>query len=976
MTQRNSARPAGRRFAVLLGTTALTLGLAAGAAQAQDEETAVEAVVVTGSRAALQGFQAPTPTAVIGATAIEQQAVTNVSTILNQNPAFKGTRSPSGNAQNQASPAQATADLRGLGGQRTLVLVNGKRTVPFAPSSNLSVPTAVDLNLLPTIMIDRVEVVTGGASAQYGSDAVGGVVNLIFKNRYNGLNLRAQYGVSQYGDYRGGRIAAIAGTDFSGGRGHVTIAGDFYDNNGVGDSSQRKWANRLSNVFQNPSPATNGLPAFLNITNVRNANSVGGLITSGPLKGQTFTSATTFRPYDGGILNNGTTQLGGEGEAPNRGQQLVPAVRTASAYMHAEYQLTDSITAYIEPSYGYSLGELNARPVSEGGYGGSARIAGTIQGSNPFLPAAVAAAYNGVGGNPSSFSFVKQDFAIGGLQSYVQNYTKRVLAGLDGDLGKFVVGDNWKWDAHVGWGENHYHADYRNTVIQGNSAPAVPGGPLVTSRVTQALDAVLVTAANVGTSGLPVGSIQCRSTLTAPTNGCVPYNPFGPNSGSQAARDFVSYDSLNEVFYKQYNAAFNLRGEPFALWAGPVAFATGIEWRKESERLESDFYAANNALQTGNAPPWSGKYDVTEGYAEAAVPLAKDMAWAKSLNFDGAGRLAHYSNVGDQWTWKVGLNYEPVTGIRFRVTKSQDIRAPALWELYAPGNAQSNNISVRNRNTGVLETRFIPQNSSGGSPTVQPENAKTTTIGVVLNPIRGLDISVDRYNINIKDAITNFAGANVANLCNQGQQRFCDYFSFDANGSVTALYNPAINLGGLQNIGYDFVVSYRKDLAEISEKLSGVLTTNLSGTYTQHVYVNSGLPGTPIIDRAGDNGQAAQSTGGAIPWLRANLAVNYANGPLSLTTTLLYVSKGRLDNTYNTGNPANTIDNNVVKEYWNTGLFGSYNITRQLQIFGGVQNLFNVEPSNSPYSVLNTAVSGAYYDKIGRTFQLGLDFKF
>jgi outer membrane receptor protein involved in Fe transport len=975
MIKRDLVRPVGRRISVLLGATALTSALVVGAAQAQDTDASLEAVVVTGSRAALAGFQAPTPTAVIGSAAIEQQAVTNVSTILNQNPAFKGTRSPSGNAQNQASPAQATADLRGLGGQRTLVLVNGKRTVPFAPSSNLSVPTAVDLNLFPTIMVDRVEVVTGGASAQYGSDAVGGVVNLLFKNNFEGLNLRGQYGLSQYGDYHGGRIAGIAGTAFAGGKGHVVIAGDFFDNDGLGDSSKRPWAARLTNVFSNPSPATNGLPAFLNAANVRSANSIGGLITSGPLKGQTFSSATTIRPYDGGTLNNGTTQIGGEGPPTNRGAQLVPAVRTASAYLHAEYELSPSVTAYIEPSYGYSRGVINGLRISDGGYGGAARIAGTIQGSNPYLPPAVAAAYSGVGGAPSSFSFVKQDYVVGGGGTFVENNAKRLLAGLDGDLGKFIGGDNWKWDAHVGWGENHYHANYRHQLIQGNSAPAVPGGPVIPSRVAQALDAVAVTAANVGTSGLPVGSIQCRSRLTDPGNGCVPYNPFGPEGGSQQSIDWFTYDSNHDVKYRQYNAAFNLRGEPFSLWAGPVAFATGVEWRKEKERLVSDFYATNNALGL-NAPGWAGSYNVTEGYAEAAIPLAKDMAWAKSLNFDGAGRLAHYNNVGDQWTWKVGLNYEPVTGLRFRVTKSQDIRAPALWELYAPGNAQSNNLTVRNRITGVLETQFIPQNSSGGNPNIQPENAKTTTIGIVLNPIPGLDISVDRYNINIKDAITNFAGANVATLCNNGQQAFCQYFSFNAAGTVTALYNPAINLGSLQNIGYDFVVSYRKDLADWSPKFSGVLTANLSGTYTQHVWVDSGLPGAVKIDRAGDNGQAAQSTGGAIPWLRANLSVNYANGPLSLTTTLLYVSKGRLDNTYNTGNPSNTIDNNVVKEYWNTGLFGSYNITRQLQIFGGVQNLFNVEPSNSPYSVLNTSVSGAYYDKVGRTFQLGLDYKF
>jgi outer membrane receptor protein involved in Fe transport len=533
------------------------------------------------------------------------------------------------------------------------------------------------------------------------------------------------------------------------------------------------------------------------------------------------------------------------------------------------------------------------------------------------------------------------------------------------------MGTNWKWDAHAEYGKNHYVAHYLNTQVAGNGTPA--SGTQIVSRVTLALDAV-VNPAN--------GQIVCRSTLTTPNNGCVPYNPFGPNSATDANRKYLNNDGLNVVDYTQEDAAFNITGEPFALPAGPVSIAAGGEYRREKEDLQGDFYANLNAYATGNAPSFKGKYNVKEVYGEANAPIFKDQAFAKALNIQGAVRYADYSTVGSQTTWKVGVNYEPISGMRFRVTESRDIRAPALWELFSPGNAQTNNLTVRNRLTGALETVFVPQNSSGGNPNAQPEKAKTKTFGIVLAPgewldeLNGIDISVDYYDINIRGALTSFAGANVATLCNNGQASFCQYFTYNAAGSVTALNNPVVNLGGVRTKGIDFVLSYRKDLAQLNPALVGRLTTALSGTYVAHVYVDPGVPGSPVVDRAGDNGQAAQSTGGAQPWLRANLAETYELGKFSGTLQFLYVSKGRLDNTYNIGNPATQINNNDVKPYLNTNLFASYQLTPKLQLFGAVQNLFDMEPANSPYNVLNTSVSGAYYDKIGRAFQIGFDYKF
>ncbi|MCR6645387.1 MAG: TonB-dependent receptor plug domain-containing protein [Terricaulis sp.] len=267
---------------LLLAATAVTAGFGVSLpAMAQESRPAAsesDELVVTGSRAARSGFAAPTPTAVINSELVDRQAATGIGAVLVQNPAFKGTRNPGANATNTSSPAQWTADLRGLGGQRTLVLVNGSRIVPFAPASNLNVPTTTDLNLIPTLMIDRVEVVTGGASAQYGSDAVAGVVNILLKRQMDGFEVRAQAGISQESDNETLRIGFVGGRSFLSDRAHLVISGDYDRNDGVRDIYTRDWGSNQWMIVNNTGWATNGMPALLMSTNVNNALGAGGVI--------------------------------------------------------------------------------------------------------------------------------------------------------------------------------------------------------------------------------------------------------------------------------------------------------------------------------------------------------------------------------------------------------------------------------------------------------------------------------------------------------------------------------------------------------------------------------------------------------------------------------------------------------------------------------------------------------------------------
>ena len=276
-------------------------------AQAQEADTIVD----TASRTASSGLDAPTPTQVIGAEALDRQGAETIMEVLNQNPAFKATRSPNANATNLSSPGQATADLRGLGGQRTLVLVNGSRVVPFAPAANQSVPTTTDLNLMPTIMIDRVDVVTGGASALYGSDAVSGVVNLIMKTRYDGVDARVQMGISEQGDDRRFRAGFLAGTDFADGRGHAVLSVDYSDVEGVGSFYTRDWGRRGQLTVTHRTGPTNLLLA----DNVVNSLGAGGVIVTGPaaLVGMTFNPDGSLRRFNYGSPIAGRVMVGGEG---------------------------------------------------------------------------------------------------------------------------------------------------------------------------------------------------------------------------------------------------------------------------------------------------------------------------------------------------------------------------------------------------------------------------------------------------------------------------------------------------------------------------------------------------------------------------------------------------------------------------------------------------------------------------------------
>ena len=458
------------------------------------------------------------------------------------------------------------------------------------------------------------------------------------------------------------------------------------------------------------------------------------------------------------------------------------------------------------------------------------------------------------------------------------------------------------------------------------------------------------------------GQIICRSRLpgAAPNplaEGCTPVNIFGPNAVSASgagALAYVNRSDFNAVLYKQHAAGINVRGEPFSTWAAPVSVAFGGEYRKESQVLTAGPLATAGRFAIGNATPFSGEFDVKEGYLEAIVPLARDASFARTLDINGAIRYADYSNSGGQTTWKVGGVYEPIDGLRFRVTRSRDIRAPAIYEMFSPGSFTNTALTVN----GV--TAVIPQNRTVGNLDLKPERADTLTLGVVVQPtgISGLRMSLDYYKIDLKDAIDSLSAANIGNACTAGDALSCSFITF-SGVTPTRLVAPIQNIAQFETSGLDMAVSYRADLGN-----GRALTTRFTGTYALHAYING-------IDRAGENGMGSL---GSQPRFRGNLSQTYSDDTFSLTAQLLYISKGNNDNQFNTI-PALSINENTIKAAAYVNLFGSVKLFERFELTAGIDNLFDKDPPVSPYATQGQAVNGQLYDKIGRVFELGIKAK-
>ncbi len=915
------------RRAALMGSAALLAAPLAlgGSAVAQTAPASapagVEEVVITGSRVARAGFTTPTPTTVVSPILLNTNVNTTLAGVLNSLPAFKADYSPAASGSRSFdSPGASFADLRSLGSPRTLTLVDGRRIVPSSPSAQ------TDLNIIPSILTDRVEVVTGGASAAYGSDAVAGVVNILLKHNLQGVIGDVSYGESQQHDNIDKHIGLAAGTAFMGGRGHLTVGGEYDKNEGAKTAYSRDWGRKEYGLLPNPGPG----PSNLIVSGYRPSNMApGGLVASGPLKGLEFLPGGQTRQFQYGAIVGPSFMSGGAnyGQQFSNAQLSVPLDRQ-NILGRVDFDLNDKVSVFAEAAWAKSQTNALGAQIRD-----STPI--TVQKTNPYLPASVVALMTAAG--VTTIPVGRNNFDLGYTRTDVSAEVQRYVVG-----GKGEFGEGWSWDAYAQYGRT----DYSGKVLGGR----------LNARFALAADAA-VNPAN--------GQIVCRSTLTDPTNGCVPVNIFGSGSISDAGKAYFLANQDYELQYEQTLQAANLRGAPFSTWAGKVSMAAGLEHRKEQVGSTTDPLAAANLFNAGNQKPINGSLEVTEGYLEGVFPLLSQQALAKRLELDAAVRQTHYSTSGGATTWKIGLNWEVNDQFRLRATRSHDIRAANIAELYTIGSSSS--LFIVNPRTQV--STIVP-NVTIGNPNLEPEEADTTTFGVVLKPsfAPNLDISVDRYDIDLKKAIGGLTGQQIVNFCFAGQTSLCQFISTNSAGTFTQITLARINIASIHTAGYDFEVRYRTPLGALN--VPGDLTLQLYGTYVDKMVVNDG---TGIVDYAGEVGSPARGAYGLPRW-RSSLLATYETGPLQVTGTVRYVGGGNYSNVFTSAQ----INNNDVKSATYADLAAQYDLVRgdarNVTLYAIVQNLFDKDPPVVP--TLTSSTNPVIYDVIGRTYRAGVRFRF
>lgn len=931
------------------GRIAATLGLATAASaygqvQSTDgsADTSVADIVVTGSRISVaSGASLPTPTTMVDSTVSRSLGIANVGDALLQLPSMLNSASPGQTtALSPENIGSRIANLRGLGAERTLILVDGRR---FAPSTATG---SVDMTLIPSAIVTRSDIVTGGASAAYGSDAVAGVINLITDTRLEGLRGQVQSGISQRGDNATIQASLAAGTGFAGGRGHIVVAGEYERNEGQGDYYSRDWSARetcqLAN-FADPSQ-----PRNLIIDNCRTGFlTTPGLIDGGPFSDQQFSDdGRSLVPFVPGSYR-GFFQSGGTGQGENAffsGPVMVPSYERYSLYAHSDIELSDVFNPFVSVSFGSTVGE------NVGAQGRFSRFTGgglTLSGENPYLPAVVRAAIGPAG----TVTVGKAMNDLGNAIGRSETSTLRVVAGVKGE-----IAPSWRWDVYYQHGRTDYEQRLSNNII-----PA---------RLRQAIDAIQ----------LLDGSIACRDQ----SNGCQPYNPLGRSNFTPEAAAFVTGTAVLEKIIKQDVFSANLSGELFDLPGGPFAIAFGAEHRKDSLSTQADPISLSNGFYTFNSANVAGSVSVTEGYLEANAPLLADLPFAHSLSLNGAVRRTDYSTSGAVTTWKAGGVWEPTDFLRFRVTRSRDIRAPNIAELFSP--LVSGQVSVTDPRSG---TQVLTPLLTGGNPALQPEIADTTTIGLVVTPLQNssnsLFFSVDYYDINVDNVISSTGATNILQQCEAGSAADCARVTRNGVGAISLITDTQANLNRLATRGIDFEVNYRRAISGGSLSFRGL------ATYVDRLVTYYTATGTSV-DLAGQSGNSNFGAGPGVPHFQATSYLTWkGDGGTSVTVQNRYVGKGRYDvlqvgpdqEGYDlaiAGPPSanNSNNDNSVSSRFYTNLSISQSIPAfgrgSVELYAVVNNLFDQDPPIAPGA--SSATNGILFDQIGRAFIAGVRFSY
>jgi len=1009
------------------GVSAMALSLGAMPALAQEADagpadsaaqadSAAEAIVVTGSRLRVDGTKSPTPITVVSADELSAMGPSGLVEGVSQLPQFFGNQSV---AAVQKSGEGGTGwftrggygnlDLRGLGINRTLTLLNGHRVVSSGPFGG------VDINVFPDAMIRSVETVTGGASAAYGSDAVAGVVNFILDRKFTGLRAEAQNSISSRGDNYGFQGSISYGANL-GSRGHLLISGEYAKQDGVHDYNGRNWYNATGVV--------NG-QAYPNVVSA-NSSYNGVIFAPGTaLQGMEFLAdGSGIVPFVRSAVSSGTTGTppavqsitnGGSGDYIGRDLYTIfPDNQRNSIYAYADYEVADGVTVFAQYMRGQNKTFRYNDPT--GSFNGTPTAA-TIFQDNAFLPQSVRDIM--VANDIPSFTLRR----MGSTQDLARevwlrdnNVMNSFAGGLTWDIKSDGLFAGWQADLYYQYGTNT-----RKSYQKG----------LRVDRVFAALDAVDEGEYTTGTAN---GNIVCRVSLFSDAfPGCQPLDLFGRGNASAAAIDYVTgYEpgqtittpiyyadtgfargdtmtfttqeaKVNTTRLRQHVAEFSMNGNLMEGWAGPISLAFGGSWRREairqivqdatnpsSDHVDGRPVACSGeiaglrgvsaadcvntvGLQYSKVSNIMGAITVKEAFAETMVPLLADAGPIRAANLHLAARWADYSGSGAIWAYKAGLDMDISDFLRLRGTWSRDVRAANLSERFD----KTGGVAVLDdpRTPGVVEainvTRF-----SGGNPNVNPEKADTWTAGAVLRPsaLRGFSLSADYYDIKIKGAIGQLGAQAVLNGCLlDNVAQLCDLVTLAGDGTPTLVGDIFINVNQNRVRGLDVEASYNTSL-----KLFGGDESIGTRLFASWLFENSQTLGTGVVvDRAGQTGiQQSDGAPYGLPKFKLTGNLTYANGGFSAFLQGRYIGSGKQENTLGDV-PLNSVDSAFYLDLRLTQkvAFGSRS---EIEIFGAVTNLTDQDPPLTPYYSTFGAhpiqANSVLFDQIGRRFTVGVKF--
>ncbi len=943
----------------------------------QEAGAVLSPVIVTGSRINAKGFTQPTPTTRIDAVDMEKAAKPNLFNVLAELPALQGStgRTTSTNSTSSGIQGLSSLSLRGLQPIRTLTLLDGQRVV------GANVTGVTDVSQFPQLLIKQVDVVTGGASASYGSDAVGGVVNFVTDKRFTGFKANVEAGETNYHDDRNTTLQAAWGNAFADGRAHLQASVEYSREKGVpsprfggAGANGRTWFKNPAFQVRPIASTNDGKPQYIAIENAQQFQYAKyGLITNGPLQGTAFGKGGT--PFQFNYGSNGVPDgkgnvtgcispfcVGGDlSGTVGGGTTLGMNMERQVAYLRGSYELNDDHEVFFTLNYG----KVDSRFTPNPGAFKNGNL--TIQCDNPFLPASIVTAC--AANNITSFKFgtSNAEFPVDIDVNPVRTQARLVL-GANGHVNAF--GKDWTYEAYATHGQNTIDINVQNMTLN--------------KRYEAAIDAVRG----------PNGSIICRNAAAAAA-GCVPLNVIGDVPADPAAWAYIAPANgpYQHSRQRQTVASFSVNGEPFSLWAGPVAMAFGAEARREQYYVTGDpygnggpntaYYPADPLLDAtignnwyaGNYHNARGAYHVKEAFLEFNVPMFKSATLGEA-NLNIADRETDYSTSGRVGAWKVGSTWKTgIDGLRLRAVTSRDVRAPNLSELFAAPLVVNNTVNYQG-------TALTVQQRTIGNVNLRPETARNTTFGIVLAQpswAPGFSASIDYFDIKVKDVISSLTPQQEVDLCVAGNKEICA--AMDLVSPVKFVTVQAFNLASLHNKGFDIEGVYRFDLSGIGAP--GKVTLRALATRTKSFLVDSGVVGTIPAEAAGVNVANVNNVGFTPKW-KGQFTETWDTDKVSLSLGQRWISDGVYSNEYiecQTSCPVSTVTHPTILDnhmkgafYWDIG--GSYKYSKNLTLYFKVDNLTNIDPVAAPQTGTGYGINPYLYDVLGRQYHVGARMAF